>query len=288
MLQDFKSKNDSHMKWLALDIDGTLTADKYSCPKETVLFLQESQKKGWEVFVLTGRTASFAMRALNQFDFPFYLSAQNGSIVIEKPGDKVIAREYLSKDALQTVIPAVKDVGADFLVYAGFEKGDFCFYEKEHLSSDAVKYTFELQQREKEPWKDFSELNQEAFPLIKCFGTLDKMQVLQDKLSSFSKYHLFLVKDPFWEGIYLLQITSSKASKGTALKALIQKKGKGVIIAAGDDQNDLPLLEAADCKIAMEKAPDSLKEKADFIASSPEKEGIVPTLKKAMSKYEKS
>ena len=50
------------------------------------------------------------------------------------------------------------------------------------------------------------------------------------------------------------------------------------MIAAGDDENDISLLEAADVKIAMSHAPEKLQEIAQFIAPPTRDLGIITAL----------
>ena len=57
--------------WIALDIDGTITLDKYSVPQEVVDYLRKLEKSGWNIAMATGRSFVFASMALSKFDFPF-------------------------------------------------------------------------------------------------------------------------------------------------------------------------------------------------------------------------
>jgi hydroxymethylpyrimidine pyrophosphatase-like HAD family hydrolase len=56
--------------------------------------------------------------------------------------------------------------------------------------------------------------------------------------------------------------------------------GRGdLVVAGGDDENDLSLLQAADVKIAMPHAPEILRKIADFMAPPVEEQGIIHALK---------
>ena len=81
----------------------------------------------------------------------------------------------------------------------------------------------------------------------------------------------------------MLLVTDLSASKGGSLLEVLRLKGRGAkVIAAGDDENDLSLLKAADVKIAMDHAPKSLKEIADFIAPPTKDCGIIHALQLAI------
>ncbi len=270
------------MKWLALDIDGTITAEKHSCPEEMVHYLQTLQKKGWGIVILTGRSFSFSQGILSSFSFPFFFSAQNGSILLQMPEKKILEKAYLNKEEISFVQKIAEKEKAPLLVYAGFERGDTGFYDPKNLSEEELAYVKDLASRESKPWHAFSEMDLEEAPFLKAFGNKKVIERLFTTLEKKGSFHLFLVKDPFKEGTFLLQVTKKGCNKGSCLKKFLEKRERKVLIAAGDDANDLPLLQVADIKIAMEQAPSFLKEGAHYIASSPEKEGLIPTLRKVI------
>ena len=57
--------------WIALDIDGTITLDKYSVPDPVIAYLRELNSSGWKIALATGRAFCFAKIALEKFNFPF-------------------------------------------------------------------------------------------------------------------------------------------------------------------------------------------------------------------------
>ena len=66
-----------------------------------------------------------------------------------------------------------------------------------------------------------------------------------------------LIADPLDnDRIYLNLITHREATKGNALmRAMREAKLNGYVIAAGDDLNDISMLDVADCKIVNGKCP---------------------------------
>ena len=68
---------------------------------------------------------------------------------------------------------------------------------------------------------------------------------------------------------------------GKELIALTKERGK--VIAAGDDYNDEPMLEAADIKVVMATAPADLLSKADIIAPAASEDGIICGLEAAIA-----
>jgi hypothetical protein len=270
--------------WIALDIDGTITLDKYSVPKPVTDYLRELSRGGWNIALATGRPFAFAKMALSEFDFPYIFMAQNGSIALEMPSEKILFKNYISSDLVQLVERAYEGLLTDFLVYAGYEKGDFCYWRPKRYSDEDLHYLEDLQKRQKESWQAVDQfLDLDDFPLIKCFGNLAGMNRIAKALRGTGKFQVAKIRDPFVKGYYLLLVTDQKASKGSALKEVFKIKGRGrKVIAAGDDENDISLLQAADLKIAMAHAPESLQEVATFIAPPTQDHGIIHALKMAL------
>lgn len=272
--------------WIALDIDGTITLDKYSVPKEVVDYLRSRVLEGWNLLMATGRPYSFASMALHGFDFPYTFSAQNGSIVMEIPEKKVLFKNDIPESSIKLVEEAYAEMDSDFVIYAGYEKGDFCFWRPKRLNGEEHRYLGDLQKRQKENWQavdSYENLDPGHFPLIKCFGNEPKMRELKARLEKTGKFQLAKIRDPFEEDYYILLVTDIRASKGNALAQVVELKGRGEkVIAAGDDENDISLLNQADIKIAMDHAPPALYEAATFIAPPTKDLGIIQALDMAL------
>jgi len=275
--------------WIALDIDGTITDDTHSVPPAVSLYLGSLVEQKWQVMIITGRTFSFALSALKGLQFPYYLAVQNGADIIQMPQKKVIARYYLQGSR---VIPALERVyqgkKEDYLIYAGFDKGDFCYWRPKHFSAKMIAYLQKLQALSPEPWQavdSFAFEEKKSFPLIKCLGSKEVMESIENELKDFTEVEKTLIRDPLSENLYLLLITDVHATKGRALTQTVDGAERGqLIIAAGDDLNDLSMLKAADIGIAMESAPKALLQEADIVASRATELGIIKALKEAVSR----
>ncbi len=270
--------------WIALDIDGTITLDKYSVPQPVTDFLRRLHEEGWNIAMATGRPFAFASMALSQFDFPYIFLLQNGSLALEMPSRKFLFRRYISPRVIHLVEQAYAGIDSDFLIYAGYEKGDFCYWRPHRFSTEDLRYLDDLQKRQKERWQAVDRfVDLEEFPLIKCFGHETRMRRVAERLKATEKFQVAKIRDPFEEGYYLLLVTDRKASKGDSLNEVLKLKGRGSrVIAAGDDENDIALLQMADVKIAMAHAPETLQKVATFIAPPTKDCGIIQALQLAL------
>jgi HAD superfamily hydrolase (TIGR01484 family) len=278
-----------HRGWIALDIDGTITDASHRVPAEVVHFLQSLYEVGWELIFITGRSYSFAEMALHVFMFPYYLALQNGADILHMPTKRLVARNYLNSSSIQQIESAHQGIPEDFIIYTGYEHGDFCYYRPKKFSHAMLQHLHKIMPLSTEPWKEVDHFQfepSEHFPLIKCLGMHSEMERLNDRLKKHSSITATLIRDPLdHDRIYLNLITSAEATKGEALKRAMKESGlSGYIIAAGDDLNDLSMLAVADCKIVMENAPLQMHKHADILAPAGHKKGIIPALQEAVKK----
>ena len=273
--------------WIALDIDGTLTLDKYAIPAGVSEYLLTLHKDGWRIVLATGRACCFASIALKSLTFPFTLLAQNGSVALTMPKRELIFKKYLTYQAIAQVESACVGLAAHFVVYSGYDREDRCYWRPYGMSPEALCYVQELQTRERGTWEKIEEwdcLPVHAFPLIKCFGVSHEVKELSERLKRLGGFQAAQIRDPFSSPYSLLLVTDVAASKGASLEQLIHQFGRGErVIAAGDDENDLSLLAVADVKIAMPHAPLALQAMANVIAPPVEQQGIVIALKQVLA-----
>jgi hydroxymethylpyrimidine pyrophosphatase-like HAD family hydrolase len=274
-----------HIGWIALDIDGTITDKTHHAPREVVQYLHQLEDKGWELVFLTGRTFSFGYSVVKEFDFHYYLAVQNGADILYMPNKDRVVRHYLDQRVLPILEQAYRGEKEDFLLYSGYEKGDFCYYRPERFSPKMRAHLQKIMKLSPEPWKavdHFEFENGLSFPLAKCFGTKEAMQRISVLLQKHPHLSATMIHDPLGQDIYIVLVTAKEATKGNALYSVKNILGEGgPIIAAGDDLNDISMLEPADIKIVMDTAPPEMHAMATILAASGDKQGIIAALQKA-------
>lgn len=271
---------------IALDIDGTITTDMQAIPKNVVSYLYELHKQGWRFVFITGRTFDFGDRVLNVLPFGYYYAVQNGAILFSMPRKEILAKKYLDKSIVPLMDKICKEEPTDFVIYAGFEWDNQCFFRKSHFSPQLLNYLEERQKAFHENWTDipsFSELPIDEFPSIKCFGRQDSAQNIADQIETHLNLHVPVIKDPFCHDYYVVQATHPDVNKGKTLRHIIERTQPKMVIAAGDDLNDLSMFSEAHIAVAMENAPNELKSKAHIIAPPASLSGIVEGLQQALA-----
>ncbi len=266
----------------ASDIDKTLTDERHIIPDQVINYLGELHKEGWEIVLLTGRTFSFAMMSVEKIDFPFHLAVQNGAEVLKMPEKEILFQTFIEKEVVYKIDAICRQYQEDFLIYSGLEGGDFCYYRTSKFSPFFLDYLEKLKKVSPCEWvkiKTVEEISQLSFPLIKCLGDSLSLQKIQAKLTDIDSLTTFLINDTIDPKLSILLVTHRDANKGVVFKKIAKKCGWNCpVIAAGDDNNDIPLLQEATIAIAMNSGSRELQLHADIIAKPSFEFGIIEAL----------
>lgn len=274
---------------IALDIDGTVTANIHGVPANVEKYLSSLVSTGWSVVFITGRNYTWGADSLRNLTFPHYMAVQNGAIIFHMPETEIVAKKYLDTSIFAGMDAICKDLPTDYVIYAGFEYDDVCYYRPKQFDPDLLKYVLKRAETLREKWcplESYHELPIKEFPSIKCFSPYIPALELTVKIEDLG-LHAPIIQDPFDPQMRVIQATEGRVNKGEALKDILKLKNQGgPVIVAGDGYNDLSMLKVADVKVVMKTAPKEVLAFADIIAPSAEEEGIIQGLEKAIALLE--
>lgn len=273
---------------IALDIDGTITAQTHHIHPDVVQYLTSLQEEGWLLIFITGRPFQWGFDVLQYLPHPYAFAVQNGALILDMPARREIIKHYLTRETLPLMEQICQEEGTDFIVYAGFDHQDWCYYRPIHLPPSLLEYVKKRFMGLNEKWQSlpsFHSLPVSNFSSYKCFAKLEQAKRLSERFENELHFHAPINRDPFDSTYYVVQATHPYANKGTALKLYRQHLMlSGAVIAAGDDYNDLSMLQAADIRVVMNTAPRELQEIADVLAPSAAENGIIKGLSEAIAK----
>lgn len=271
---------------IALDIDGTITSQTHQIHPDVVQYLTSLQEDGWNLIFITGRPFQWGYEVLRSLKHPYAFAVQNGALILDMPARKTLLTHYLNQDSLPLMEQICREEGTDFIIYAGFENQDWCYYRPTHLPSSTLEYVQKRFTALQEKWQalpSFQSLPVSTFSSYKCFAQGQQAKRLSERFEKELKLHAPINRDPFDPSYSVIQATHPNANKGTALKLYKQRLMlTGVVIAAGDDYNDLSMLQTADIRVVMNTAPRDLQEIADILAPSAVENGIIKGLTEAI------
>ncbi len=276
---------------LALDVDGTITDSKNSVPEQMVFAIENFAMKGWQILFLTGRSLQSVAGILKNFKSNYVLGVHNGAIVLEMPEKKVIERTYLNKiETIPIIKQLTKKIGVGLAVYTGCENRDITYYCPPDFSKELWEYLEKRKASFREHWVPVCPLDSievKSFPSFKFFGKKMEAQHFVHEVERLMSVHVPVISDPHDDSYVVAQATHVEANKGETMKRYVEQHAKGVpVIAAGDDLNDLPMLEQADFKITLSNAPEELLAIADIVVDKSVEGGLVKAIFQGVKKLE--
>lgn len=261
-------------KMLVLDIDGTLLNSQHEISEKTLKRLLEFQAAGNHLVLASGRpTASMFQTAheLKLAQYNSHMISFNGAVVTGLANRVELFSQRMNVKEQQEVVQYIRD---NDLVIVGYtpegikvdRENDYSHVEGE-LTGLPVDY-------------DYEHFNHLDTPQLKLMGVGNPAIVkrLESELDrSFGEETNAVTSTPCF-----LEFMHRLSTKGSSLLRLCNHLGIDIseVIACGDGNNDLTMIQTAGLGVAMANATDTLKDAADYITASNDEDGIVQVIDK--------
>ena len=263
------------VRFLALDIDGTLLNSRWELPPENVEAVARAIDAGVEVALVTGRRFDFARPIMDALGVPLTMIVSNGAVIKDQLGN-TLNRRVLGRETAARVLE----------VASAWRHCAALLFDRSH----DVQIVFERIDMADESRRKFYEINREAIaerPLHQCLdeepvqvmfsGPLAEMRELRGVLRGLSPLSVvpadkgdcppYSVSITEYEhrDFALVDVMAPGCSKGSAVEAWSASRGysRSEVMAIGDNLNDLEMLEFAGLPIVMGNAASELKLRAD-------------------------
>lgn len=275
--------NKKDIKYIVLDLDGTLLNDDLVITEKTKKALKKVQDDGIDLVIASGRSVEGIIEYAKELGIDKHhglIIASNGARLYDVKEDKNIFEEKLSVEDTKKVLRHLEQ----FELYPFILKGDDMYVD----SLDKVNIDTNTH---------LGKIN--IFEWEASLGDYNLIEV--DNLSDFIDFPVYKINssgdpkyidkhlDEFTKGIedivysartleFSVEILKCGVSKGHALEKINAKPGE--IIAFGDSMNDLEMIKYAKYGIAMKNAMDEVKENSFEITESNNDDGIYHFLNK--------
>lgn len=260
-------------RWLALDLDGTLTNSEKKVSQKNIDAIHRAQEAGVNIVLASGRPVlgiEHIARTIGLYETGGYILAYNGAHVIECKSGKTIFKEYIPLE----YVPIICEVNQ--------------LYEVGVLSYDSVSVISEDIENKYVQLEGFNngipvtrvsslvEAIQEPVVNFMVVGEPEEVAKAQAYLSAKleGKLNVFL-SEP-----YFLEITLLGIEKASALDRFLQEMGSGPkeLMAIGDGYNDMPMLTYAGYAVAMGNAHAEVKAIADEVTLTNDEDGVAESI----------
>lgn len=271
-------------KMVCIDMDGTLLGKGKKISEENKKAIKRVYEKGVEIVVTTGRIYNNAEYYSHILGVKSPVIAANGAIVRDKINDRVIYENPMSHLDCLKLIDLLFEMKMFFHFYTTDRIYSNSFlteigtkvYMNKQVGYDNLKINYHII-KEKNKWKELFENNKNQ--INKCIAiSLNPKKVIKFK----EKLKNITGVVHFASGSRSIEINNAGVSKGNAVKVLADYYGikREDILAIGDNENDLSMIEYAGLGVAMGNAIDSVKDVADYITSSNIEDGVAKALNK--------
>lgn len=245
-------------KMVFSDMDGTLLWKGISISVENSAAIRKAVDKGVDFVICTGRGVFGVERFLEELNLigrKGYVICQNGAAVYDLRDMKLVIRRSFSPALIAPVAKIARELGLEIYYY-----DDRRFLAERH--TERVERYTKVMGTNLRILKDPMEYEGE---FTKCLfnGPKEKLLELKEKALPLVGQHgnLFFSSDVY------LEFVQKEVTKGNALEATAKEAGVDLkdVIAIGDSDNDLSMIQRAGLGVAMKNGEEHVKAAADYI-----------------------
>ena len=276
------------VRLIALDMDGTLLAsDHHTLPPRNIDAIREADRRGIRVAISTGRMVEDASDFVRRYDLPCMIIAANGARACTgpMPGGDMLYRCQLTPEDAHAVLDILMPSG---LVINGFEDGVVNTVDNGSGKKYHLVYRGLIEDRYGE-----AEIRRAADRgIMKLFAVGDGFagDAYDPRVAP--------VREQIRRALPHLQITSSEpgnieitppqAGKGAALAHIAQSLGlkRENVMAVGDADNDLSMLEYAFHSVAMGNATKDVRACCRYVTASNDECGVAQIIERVIATLE--
>jgi len=254
------AKNSKHL--FAFDLDGTLVHEfdgVRSIPPELLQSLHLLESKH-HVTIATGRRYRSAIPAIELLPKMPFVICHNGLVILDGAG-KIVYRNQLPWPVAEEIALRIREE-AEWPIFIFDGEGDvpdFAFSERALVGSHGVRSVQSFSKNRTLVFDDLTELSSEFHPHlleVACVGKPADLERLQIKLETKLPPGIrsVLVRNCGMKGMGVLEVFSKSFSKWSGVEWVKSRLGAMITIVAGDDENDVEMLKAADFSLVMDHA----------------------------------
>ncbi|MFZ5229420.1 sugar-phosphatase [Enterobacter bugandensis] len=264
------------IKLIAIDMDGTLLLPDHTISPAVKNAIAAARAKGVNVVLTTGRPYAGVhsyLKELHMNQPGDYCITYNGALVQKAADGSTVAQTALSYDDYLFLEKLSREVGSHFhaldrnTLYTA--NRDISYYTVHESYVATIPLVF-----------CEAEIMDPATQFLKVM-MIDEPEILDKAIARIpaevKEKYTVLKSAP-----YFLEILDKRVNKGTGVKSLADALGikQEEIMALGDQENDIAMIEFAGVGVAMDNAIPSVKEVADFVTKSNLEDGVAYAIEK--------
>ena len=263
------------IRMIALDVDGTLLSSRGELTGETVRAIRAAREKGVKVVLSTGRSVQEAVWLTGLAGCDDRAVCLGGAAVADMAGGRHLHRWDIPDGPAAAVLDVLRGKPLACMVFAGevnlLDRPSARYYRETYplpVYLDTVVEVEDVSAWRKEHRRPLTKIHAEGAPEL-FPALLEKLRELPGLTLTSSGRENF-------------EVLAAGADKGRALCLLGEEWGiaPGEIAAIGDSGNDLAMLRAVGCPVAMGNAADEVKAVCALVTDSCDRDGAAKAIRR--------
>ena len=258
-------------------MDGTLLNSNNEVSKRTREAIIKAREKNVHIILATGRLVTSAMKYSSIIDIKSPIISSNGAVIVDS-NKEIIFEKHINED----LVESIADIGEKSGLYYHFYTEDSFYsnqYDEEIIDFYNPKGIKEEEKVEFNLYKDIKDVldkNIKIYKFIFIDNDPKKLYKLREELESIKNINICSSSKNN------IEVMSQEVSKGDSLSTLCKmlKISRKEVIAIGDNENDLSMIEFAGLGVAMGNGTQKIKELADIITCNNDEDGVAKIIEK--------
>lgn len=268
------------IKLIALDLDGTFLKTDKTISERNISAIRSAVKKGIQVLPATGRMVNSVPSFFSPAEGFRYAIASNGASVVDLRDGTVLYSNLMTMEQSLRILRMLSSYGLLMEVYCDGKSyanrqelaalSDYnlpkSYYDLIIKSQIFVENLTKYIERRNRPLEKINlpyvpeELRGELTARLEC---MEEYSITSSYMSN-------------------IEINAATASKGDGLRHLCKRLeiSPSQVMALGDGNNDISMLEYAGCSVAMGNASEPVKRAAKFVTRSNDDDGVAYAVEK--------
>lgn len=260
-------------KAVFLDLDGTLLDDNKRISEENKEAIKYAKEKGTQIIICSGRQQNTIKEYRNEIDASNYIICCNGAEIYDCNTKQDLFTANIPDDLIYKLYNYANE--RNYLARFDTKYGRYInnmnyFISKEiYLDEDVDKF---INENKILQFTVGTETEEQIDKTIEYIKSLNRSDIKIE-----NRYKAIAGECKFWA----INIINSNASKGNAISGLCKylKIDVNDVIGMGDDYNDISMMDAVGCGIAMGNAMKLVKEHAKEVTVTNNENGVAKILK---------
>ncbi|GAB1781070.1 Cof-type HAD-IIB family hydrolase [Priestia megaterium] len=234
-------------KLIALDMDGTLLNNQQEISKENREAIAKAQEQGVHVVLSTGRSLLTCREYAQSLELSSYLITVNGSEIWDESG-QLVERKLIDASSIEKMWNLTQEHKLNFWAVTT-DKVWRDEFPEDIASQEWLKFGYDIPD---------DALREEV---LKQIAGISDFEISNSSLTN-------------------LEINALGINKAKGIMTVCERLGISMdeVIAMGDSLNDMAMIEAAGCGIAMGNAQEAVKEAADWVTDTNVNNGVAKAI----------